>query len=48
MYELDSEKGFGIGADEVYQSLDQVLGFAASSAYEDLVARMYMAEYLLF
>ena len=48
VYELDTEKGFGIAADEVHQSLDQVLGFAAAGAYEDLIACVYVAENLFF
>jgi hypothetical protein len=48
MYELDTEKGFWIAANEVYQSLNKVLGFAAAGAYENLITSMYMAEYLIF
>jgi len=36
MYELNAEKSFGIAADEVHQSLDEVLRFAAACADEDL------------
>ena len=43
MYDLDTEKRFGIATDEVHQSLNQVLGFAAARAYEDLIASMYVA-----